>query len=151
MGWRDFQVKTQVEKKEKKEFNPYTDDFSSYFPFKPPKVEVKNDPINPTHDCFDPDSTIQAAIEEAKEDGWTDNRLIEYIDALREAGALKSPWGLKIKDSPLIGDYWILSDDKARELVPVKDTSFTVDELKPLIETSRVFKGSEVIEVINPN
>jgi hypothetical protein len=147
MGWRDFQVKTQVEKKEKKGFNPATDDFYPYFPFKPPKVEAKNYPINPISDCFDPDGTLEVAIEEARVDGWGDDRLCEYIDALREAGCLRAPWGLRFKGSTILGDYWLLSDAEARGRIPLEGRSFALDELKPIVEVKRVFPGAKVVDV----
>lgn len=105
-------------------------------------------PFSP--DCFSPDGTLEAAFREAVADGWTDYQLLEHIDALREAGALEAPWGFKVKGSPLMGDWWIISDTTARGRIPVGDFSFTLDELRPIVETCRVFPGAKVQRVIRP-
>jgi hypothetical protein len=73
---------------------------------------------------------------------------LTLIDEFIQAGALQAPWGFKVKDSPLIGDYWILSGPEARERIPQEAMSFTLDELKPVVEASRVFKGSRVVKLI---
>jgi hypothetical protein len=98
-------------------------------------------------DCFSPDGTLEAAFTEAKADGWTDDQLSDYIDALREAGILRTPWGFKVKDSPVLGDFWIISDAAARDKLPTKATAFTIEELRPIVETSRVFPGSRIVKV----
>lgn len=79
-------------------------------------------PFSP--DCFSPDGTLEAAFAEATADGWTDDQLLAYMDALRHAEALKSPWGFMVKDSPLAGDFWIISDATARERLPEGARSF---------------------------
>ena len=99
------------------------------------------------HDCFSPDGTLEAAFTEAKADNWTDDLLGDYIDALREAGALMAPWGFKVKDSTALGDFWIISDAVARDNLPTKATAFTIEELRAIVETFRVFPGSRIVKV----
>jgi hypothetical protein len=99
--------------------------------------------------AFDPEGILEETIKEAKADGWTNDLLIEYIDALREAGALRAPWGLKIKGSPVIGDYWLLSDNEARVRIPVSATYFTFGEIKPIAWAYREF-GASVVKVKRP-
>ena len=98
-------------------------------------------------DCFSPDGTLETAFTEAKADGWTDDRLSDHIDALREAGTLRAPWGFKVKDSPVLGDFWIISDTVARDKLPAGATAFTIEELRPIVETFRVFPGSRIVKV----
>ncbi|MBZ0220890.1 MAG: hypothetical protein K8I01_10720 [Candidatus Methylomirabilis sp.] len=105
-------------------------------------------PFSP--DCFSPDGTLEEALMETKADGWTDEQLCIYIDALWETGVLRAPWGFKVLDSPLVGDFWIISDTTARDELPVGAKSFTIEELRPLIEVFHVFEGSTVMEVRFP-
>jgi len=102
-----------------------------------------------TH-CFSPHGVLSALIKQGKAERWTNKTLFEQIDRSRIDGALTSPWGLLIHDSPIIagGLYWILSDTTARQRVPAEAISFTIAEIKPLIEISRVFQGAKVVEVI---
>ncbi|MBI5888927.1 MAG: hypothetical protein HZB82_09530 [Deltaproteobacteria bacterium] len=102
-------------------------------------------PFSP--DCFSQNGTLEAAFTEAKADGWTDDRLCDYIDALRKAQALKAPWGFKVKDSPLIEDYWIISESAARDRLPAGAKAFTIEELRPIVEAFRVFPCSRIIKV----
>lgn len=99
-------------------------------------------------DCFSPDGTLEAVFREAAGAGWTDEQLCSHIDALREAGALISPWGIKVRDSPSVGDFWIISDATARERLPPDDYSFTLEELRPIVDVFRVFPEAKVIKVI---
>lgn len=108
-----------------------------------PCKETKNAP-----DCFSLDGTLEAAFEEAQAGRRTDDRLLALIGEL--VTFLKTPWGFKVKDSPLIGDYWIINGPEARERIPAASVSFTLDELKPIVEASRVFKGAKVVKVIRP-
>lgn len=106
------------------------------------------DAIQPfVYECFSPNGLIEEAFREATADRWTDDQLCEYIDALRETEALQSPWGFKLHDSPFIGDLWIISDASAREKLPAGAKSFTLDELRPIVEACRVFPGSRVLSV----
>lgn len=98
-------------------------------------------------DCFSLDGTLEAAFTEAKTDGWTDDQLGDHIDALREAGALKAPWGLMIKESPVLGDFWIISYVAAKDRLPAGAKAFTIEELRPIVETFRVFPGSRIVKV----
>ena len=110
---------------------------------------IESGKVKPScHDCFSPDGTLEVAFREAEAAGWTDEQLCSYIDALWEAGALKPPWGLKVRDSPFVGDFWIISDTTARERLPTDAYSFTLDELRPIVEVSRVFPEAKVIKVI---
>lgn len=103
-------------------------------------------------DCFSPDGLLEAAFMEALVRGWTDDKLLTLIDEHIQTGALKTPWGFKVKDSPVIGgDFWIISDTMARERIPAGTFSFTTDELRPIVETSKVFPGSKVVKAIGPN
>lgn len=102
-------------------------------------------PLSP--DCFSPDGTLEAAFTEAKTGGWPDDQLGDYIDALREAGALRPPWGFKVKDSLVLGDFWIISDATARDRLPAGAKTFTIEELRPIVETFRVFPGSRIVKV----
>lgn len=99
------------------------------------------------YECFSPDDLLEEAFREATIDGWTNDLLYEYIDALREAEALQSPWGFKLQDSPFIGDLWIISDASAREKLPAGVKSITLDELRPIIEACRVFPWSRILSV----
>lgn len=99
-------------------------------------------------DCFSPDGLLELAFEEGITQGWTDERFLDLVETLLREGCLKAPWGFRVKDSPLIGDYWIVSDTTARTRIPVQVTSFTLEELKPLVEASRVFPGAKVVSVL---
>lgn len=101
-------------------------------------------------DCFSPDETLEAVFREAEAGGWTDEQLCSHVDALRETEALKPPWGIKVRDSPSVGDFWIISDTTARERLPTNAFSFTLDELRPIMEVFRVFPEAKVIKVIGP-
>lgn len=106
------------------------------------------DAIQPfVYECFSPDGLLEEALREATADGWTNDQLCEYIDALRWAEALQSPWGFKLHDSPFVGDLWIISDASAREKLPAGTKSFTLNELRPIVEACRVFPGSRILSV----
>jgi len=111
------------------------------------KKEAKIFPV-----CFDPEGYLVALIEQGRMERWTDTELFTHIDTARHTGALTSPWGLLIHDSPLIagGKYWLLSDEEARAQVPVEDVSFTLAEVRQLKLISTVFAGSKLIEVVRP-
>src|SRR3972149_1148581 len=99
-------------------------------------------------DCFDPEGVLEEVIREAEGRGWTDERLAALIDELIQNGCLMAPWGFRVKDSPIMGEYWIISDTTARERIPAGAFSFTLDELRPIVETCRVFPGAKVLDVI---
>jgi len=100
------------------------------------------------HECFDPDELLADLFLQGRTEEWEDDLLLDRIEALRQDDTLREPWGFKVKDNPLIGDYWIISDTTAREKIPVKTMSFTLEELRPIVETSRVFNGAKVVNVI---
>ncbi len=111
-----------------------------------PCKETGNSP-----DCFSPDGTLELAFMEALDRGWTDNRFLECIAELIQDGCLLAPWGFLVRNSLVTkGDYWILSDTTARERIPAGVFSFTIEELRPIVETSKVFKGARVVKVIRP-
>lgn len=106
-------------------------------------------PVETSPDCFDSEGVLEEVIREAQGRGWTDERLMALIDELIQNGCLQTPWGLKVKDSPLMkGDYWIISDTTARERIPAGAFSFTLDELRPIVDTCRTFPGAKVLDVI---
>lgn len=97
-----------------------------------------------TTDCFDPEGILEAVIRKVQ----TNEEVLKTIDDLIQTECLKASWGFMVKDSPLIGNYWIISDTSARERIPVGATSFTIEELRPIVETCRVFEGAKVINVV---
>jgi hypothetical protein len=97
---------------------------------------------------FDPSGLLAEILRRGYENGQTDEEVLGHVEAAIKNGSLTAPWGLMVKDSPLIGDYWIISCEKARERVPREAMSFTLDELKPVVEASRVFKGSRMVKLI---
>lgn len=105
-------------------------------------------PVESSPDYFDPEGVLQEIISEAGGRGWTDERLMALIYELIQNGCLQAPWGLKVKDSSLMGDYWIICDTTARERIPAVAVSFTIDELRPIVETCRTFPGARVLDVI---
>lgn len=105
-------------------------------------------PVESSSDCFDPEGVLEEVVREAEGRRWTDERLMALIDELIQNGCLQAPWGLKVKDSSLMGDYWIISDTTARERIPAGVFSFTIDELRPIVETCRTFPGARVLDVI---
>ena len=108
-------------------------------------IEGGEEPFSP--DCFSPDGNLEDAFMETQAEGWTDEQLCIYIDALWEAGVLMGPWGFKVMDSPLVGDFWIISDATARDKLPAGAKSFTIEELRPIVEAVCVFEGATVMEV----
>lgn len=110
--------------------------------------QSERDAMKPfVYECFSPDGLLEEAFREATADGWTNDQLCEYIDALRWAEALQSPWGFKLQNSPFVGDLWIISDASAKEKLPAGAKSFTLDELRPIVETFRVFEGATLLEI----
>lgn len=100
-------------------------------------------------EAFDPDDLLIEAIEEeAQAGGWTDENFLDLVGILLAEGVLKEPWGFKVRGSPLIGsDYWIISDDSARGRIPAGAMSFTLGELRPIVEASKIL-GGRVVKVI---
>ncbi|MBI5810443.1 MAG: hypothetical protein HZB84_02695 [Deltaproteobacteria bacterium] len=96
---------------------------------------------------FDPDGLLREVFHAAIEEGWSDERLMEFIDTLRMDGALKAPWGFRVKDSPFIDELWFVSDETAKGMLPSMAKGFTVDELRPIVEAFRVFPGSQIVKV----
>lgn len=105
-------------------------------------------PLESSSNCFDPEGVLEEVISEAEGRGWTDARFAALIDELSGNGLLQAPWGFKAKDSPLMGVYWIISDTTAKERIPAGAFSFTLDELRPIVETCRTFPGARVLDVI---
>ena len=104
-------------------------------------------PISKPSDCFDPDGILPEVIAfwQDRQDG--EAQCIAHIDQMVADGMLQSPWGFKVKGSPVMGgDYWIVSCPEARARIPQGDRSFTLTELKPIVETCKVFNG-KVVEV----
>jgi len=101
-------------------------------------------------DCFSGDGTLESLISQARVERWTDNKLLPLIYELIHGDTLEAPWGFRVHDTPLVagGVYWIISDTMARHRVPVEAISFTIAELKPLMEISRVFRGAMAVKVI---
>lgn len=107
---------------------------------------LKADTI-PLHEAFDPDGLLNEVIPfwQGRDNG--NEMAIEHIRQMVADGMLKPPFGFKVKDSPVIGgDYWIVSCNEAREKIPPEAMSFTIKELKPIIETCKVFNG-KVVEI----
>lgn len=112
----------------------------------------------PLPEAFDPDGLLNEVIAfwQGKDNG--NESCIEHISQMVADGMLKSPWGFKVKNSPVIGgDYWIVSDTTdgelkpiveatARERIPSEAMSFTTTELKPIVEACKVFNG-KVVEI----
>lgn len=97
-------------------------------------------------ECFDPDGYLQKLLAWAKETGKTDSEVAKAIDSVISVGTLKAPWGIKIKNSPILGDYWIVSDDQARKHIPSNEVVFTAEDIRLLAEVREIF-GARVIEV----
>lgn len=103
-------------------------------------------PLPPGAESFDPDGTLASLLECARRKGISDAQVASIVDDLIRARSLKTPWGIKIKNSPIMGDYWIVSGDQAKRLVPTQDAIFTQDDIRLLAELREIF-GIESIEV----
>ncbi len=96
---------------------------------------------------FDPDGLLREVFQTAIEEGWSDERLTDFIDMLRVNGTLKSPWGFKVKDSPFVDELWLVSDGTAKRMLPPGTNSFTIEEMRPILDIFRVFPGSKILSV----
>ena len=97
---------------------------------------------------FNPDGLLKEVFQAAVDEGWTDERLTEFIDSLRMDGALKAPWGFRLKDSPFIDELWFVSNETAKGMLPPMAMGFTIDELRVIVEVFRVFPGSKIVNVM---
>jgi len=97
-------------------------------------------------DCFDPDGALASLLEWAKIKGISDVQVASVVDDLIKSKSLKAPWGIKIKNSPVLGDYWLVSDDQAKKHIPGNETAFTQDEIGILAEVREIF-GIKAVEV----
>jgi len=103
-------------------------------------------PLSPEADCFDPDGALASLLECAERKGISDAQVASIVDDLIRAQSLKSPWGIKIKGSPALGDYWIVSDEEAKKLIPTHEVIFAQDDIRLLAEVREIF-GIKSVEV----
>jgi len=103
------------------------------------------------HGCFDPDGRLADLFLQGRAERWSDETLLKKTEDMIHDGALSEPWGFKVKDSPVIGDWWVLSGREARERIPKGAVSFAIEELRPIAEVSRVFPRAKVVEVVRAN
>ena len=97
-------------------------------------------------EAFDPDGALASLLECAKRKGIGDAQVVSIVDDLIRAKSLKPPWGIKIKNSPILGDYWVVSDDEAKKLIPGNEAAFTAEDIGLLAEVREIF-GIKAIEV----
>ncbi|OGW16729.1 MAG: hypothetical protein A3G93_08455 [Nitrospinae bacterium RIFCSPLOWO2_12_FULL_45_22] len=102
--------------------------------------------LSPEADCFDPDGALASLLECAERKGISDAQVASIVDDLIRAQSLKSPWGIKIKGSPALGDYWIVSDEEAKKLIPTHEVIFAQDDIRLLAEVREIF-GIKSVEV----
>jgi hypothetical protein len=114
----------------------------------PPKLSdrERQEPPASNPEAFDPDGALVSLLECAGRKGVSDNQIASIIDDLIQAKSLKSPWGIRIKNAPGLGDYWVLSDDEAKKLIPGDEVAFTAEDIRLLAEVREIF-GAKVIEV----
>lgn len=142
------QLPCELPKPPKDPFDSFGSSESRHFPENIAVRQSERDAIQPfSLDCFSPDGLLEETFREALAGGWTDDRLLTLIDELVQTSFLKSPWGFKVKDSLFVGDFWIIGDTTAKEKLPAGAKSFTLDELRPIVEAFRVFTGAELINV----
>ena len=102
--------------------------------------------LSPDGDAFDPDGALASLLECARRKGISDAQVASVVDDLIKSKSLKTPWGIRLKNSPILGNYWIVSDDQAKQLVTTQDVVFTQEDIRFLAEVREIF-GIKSVEV----
>ena len=102
--------------------------------------------LSPDGDTFDPDGALASRLECARRKRIGDAQVASIVDDLIKSKSLKPPWGIKIKNSPILGNYWVVSDDQAKKIVPKGETTFNQEDIRLLAEVREIF-GIKSIEV----
>lgn len=110
------------------------------------QVASKEQKVYTALEAFDPDGALVSLLECARRKGISDDQVASIVDDLIRDKSLKAPWGIKIKNSPIMGDYRIVSDDEAKKLIPGNETAFTREDTQLLAELREIF-GAKVVEV----
>ena len=103
-------------------------------------------PLSPEADCFDPDGALVSLLAWARKNGKSDAEVAKAIDTVISSGTLKAPWGVQIKNSPVLGDYWVVNNDEAKKLIPGDEVVFTQQDIRLLADIREIF-GARVVEV----
>ncbi len=87
---------------------------------------------------------IEDVIKEAKKYRWSIERFAECVDELIRNDLLESPWCFKVKGSAA-GDYWILSDDRAKKWFRnTNEVFFTLEELKTMLSIVHLLEAKVI-------
>jgi hypothetical protein len=97
-------------------------------------------------EAFDPDGYLETLLSWARKHDESDYEVTEWIDDIIKDQVLNPPWGIKIKNSPILGDYWIVSDNEAKKRVPDNEIAFTQDCIQLLADIREIF-GIATVEV----
>lgn len=91
-----------------------------------------------SEECFDSNNYFIKLMRRLSEDNFPSAEIIKIIDAAISSGVPKPPWGVKIKNCPVLGDYWLVSDDQAKKFVHDRDAIFTQDSIMLLAEVREI-------------